>query len=87
MNITMHSLTWEMQPEDAVTVWSITFTEGGWTRRAELEVGLNERRPSSLMDIVRRAMHPSRFREVLAEPPAGGPDVPAVDLHARAALS
>jgi hypothetical protein len=87
MRITMHSLTWEMWPEDAVTVWPITFTEGGWTRRAELEVGLNERRPSSLMDIVRGAMHPSRFREVLAEPPAGGPTCRPSTSMPQAALS
>jgi hypothetical protein len=87
MNITMHSLTCEMRPEDAVTVWSITFTEGGGTRRAELEVGLNEHWPSSLMDIVRRAIHPSRFREVLAEPPAGGPDVRPSTSMPWAALS
>ncbi|MGH3223603.1 MAG: hypothetical protein ACRDPY_33795 [Streptosporangiaceae bacterium] len=83
----MHSLTCEMRPEGAVTVRSITFTEGGWTRRAELEVGLNERWPSSLMDIVRRVRFPSRFCEVLGEPPAGEPDVRPSTSMPWAALS
>jgi hypothetical protein len=87
MNITMHSLTREMRPENAVTAWSITFTEGRWTRRAELEVGLNERRPSSLMDFVRRATHPSRFREVLAEPLPEGPTCRPSTSMPLAALS
>lgn len=43
MNVTAHSLKSKMRPEDAVMVWSITFTEDGWTRRAEVQIGWSER--------------------------------------------